>query len=369
MLAELHQGRAPTPPHAVTHPGKAIWLLSVRSQVFKAVCPIRALLSCCFGLSKTQKPRDLTETSAPAKSDTLLRHSRVHQSRRQERNGEPQASPGSVAARSHGSSTSVSAGDSACLSTAVTAAEHVPGPSAFGTTPQQQQLQLPNKNSNNGAMAVPNGYSVDGSRNSLDTIVASYSPITMPLAIVRENTPQSMIGHDARQCNLIPSWSPDGSLQWPPFDPFLATEEMDLEELSLSLLNATGEYPLQPVTIDAPISPAVSVGQCDTDLASDNTHTAPGQATVVQRSWHTFSGHAPSGYVTPNSRQEHDRLDDACHKNLEDRLQPRLQRGTLPSASFLVRRKILLGFPIQKMLWLKDYLYIIIGLMRASLLY
>ncbi|KAH8901384.1 hypothetical protein GQ53DRAFT_707725 [Thozetella sp. PMI_491] len=56
---------------------------------------------------------------------------------------------------------------------------------------------------------------------------------------------------------------------------------------------------------------------------------------LVQQSWHTFCGEAPSGYATPDPGQDNYHVDEVCHKTLRDKLRPRPQHDLLPSTSFL----------------------------------
>ncbi|KAK5994302.1 Transcription factor -like protein [Cladobotryum mycophilum] len=55
----------------------------------------------------------------------------------------------------------------------------------------------------------------------------------------------------------------------------------------------------------------------------------------IQRCWHTMSLPKSSGYISPQTTNEQRNVDESCHKDLADQLQPRLQIGTLPSTTFL----------------------------------
>ena len=137
------------------------------------------------------------------------------------------------------------------------------------------------------------------------------------------------------QCNLIPYWELEDGFQSYYLDSLLVSNGMDLDQLNLSFLGATGEYPLQ-----APSRDEVQASQHDMvqpEAAQQGQCAGIESDSVLQRSWHTYCIAEPSGHITPEHRQDPGRVDEEYHRQLSSRLEPRVQQGTLPSTSFLVR--------------------------------
>lgn len=143
-------------------------------------------------------------------------------------------------------------------------------------------------------------------------------------------------GSNIHQTDLMSYWGLEEGSQPYYLDSLLVGNEMDLDELNLSFLSATGEYPIQVPSRDETQSP-------QRYEAPVNSAAVPGHGlrvdldTKIQRSWHTYCVSAPSGRVTPEPRQDHCRVDEECHRQLTRKLEPRIQHGILPSTSFLVR--------------------------------
>jgi hypothetical protein len=112
---------------------------------------------------------------------------------------------------------------------------------------------------------------------------------------------------------------------------------MDLGDLNMAFLNtATVDSLPQVMSGDESKNTRFNlppeVGMFTPDCTS--THEPD---SIIQRSWHTYcSKSSSSGYATPDPGQHQYAVDEDCHRDLVDTLQPRLQPGTLPSTKFLV---------------------------------
>lgn len=115
--------------------------------------------------------------------------------------------------------------------------------------------------------------------------------------------------------------------------PFFAGEDFDLDAMNLSILQATSQ------SFHAMESTS---RQGTTDQLEPLNFLPEGQyrgkpSSHVQRRWHTFSEHTPSGDATPTDTQERLGLNDDHRQRLVESLGQRVQHGILPSTSFLVR--------------------------------
>lgn len=141
----------------------------------------------------------------------------------------------------------------------------------------------------------------------------------------------------AHQSDSMPHWSMQNDPGISCLDSIFFGNDMDLDDLNLSFLNATGEYPAQSTMGDISGGARGHLDQPTSHGAAANEFTTTDPQSTVQLHWHTYCGHASSGNTTPDPSHDPDSVDEACHKTLSDKLQPRVQHGTLPSTSFLVR--------------------------------
>lgn len=115
--------------------------------------------------------------------------------------------------------------------------------------------------------------------------------------------------------------------------PFFAGEDFDLDDMNLSILQATSQSlngmentPRQSTMNQLePLNPLPGAQYTE----NPRSH--------IQRKWHTFSDHTPSGHATPTDTQERLGLNDDHRQRLVESLGQRAQQGILPSTSFLVR--------------------------------
>ena len=114
---------------------------------------------------------------------------------------------------------------------------------------------------------------------------------------------------------------------------WLTGVDFDLEAVNLSLLHATSEL----VPTMGRVADQCMIGFSeDLDVASVG-QPAELQEAHVQRKWHTYSEQISSGYMSPNASQERRLIDEAYRKKLTDNLRQQVQNGILPSTCFLVR--------------------------------
>lgn len=115
------------------------------------------------------------------------------------------------------------------------------------------------------------------------------------------------------------------------WETLLTGDDFDLDAVNLSLLCATADYAPTLGTIpdlEAVRPPSQSVSHIENEHAME-------RALTVRKKWHTFSGAASSGEMTPDQATE-GIIDESYRKRLAERLQQRVQHGILPSTPFLV---------------------------------
>ena len=200
---------------------------------------------------------------------------------------------------------------------------------------QQQQTYLPDS-----PTSMPNGPEV-GDASTRNPLVPSDGSINAsstrgPTALSKATLP-SVEEDRAHPSDSIPQWGMRNDPDISYLDSIFFSNDLDLDDLNLSLLNATGEYPVQSTMGDTAGGARGHLDQPTSHGTTNGFPTVDPQSTI-QLHWHTYCGHASSGNTTPDPSHDPDGVDEACHRTLSDKLQPRVQHGTLPSTSFLVRK-------------------------------
>lgn len=189
-------------------------------------------------------------------------------------------------------------------------------------------------------ISPPNSRSIDGS-SILETVIAGESSNPSPstgtgLTAASDFGIASLDADGIRQCDLLPYWNFEDDPQRPYFDSLLSNN-MDLGDLNMSLLNTATVESLPQMTTGDDVSRNLrfNLAQTSDSFTPDGSNIREPDS-IIQRSWHTYCSNSSSGYVTPDPGQDQYAVDEDCHRELVDKLQPRLQPGTLPSTSFLV---------------------------------
>lgn len=247
--------------------------------------------------------------------DTLLRHSKSHGVCMAEN---PWAQPGTEGHETTSASSRSPHGD-------VAAAEAASIMAAFAS-PHQSSLAARHID---GVMTPSNTctFTVDGQPSndaaSDDQIFSAQGTATTDMSPLED-------GGDHRFTGLTP-FTEDLTTQW---SSYFAGNEFDIALLDPSLFTAPSEP--QPLTLpQEPTVPAASNPK--SPVPTPYMPFASATKSWIQRKWHTFSEGASSGYITPDVTEDRHSVDEICHRDLTERLQPRLQSGSLPSTTFLVR--------------------------------
>lgn len=122
--------------------------------------------------------------------------------------------------------------------------------------------------------------------------------------------------------------------------PFFAGEDFDLDAMNLSILQATS----QSLHAMENTSRQGTMDQLEPLNRLPEAQYTGKPSSHVQRRWHIFSEHMPSGHATPTDTQERLDLNDDHRQRLVESLGQRIQHGILPSTSFLVRLSSSLEF-------------------------
>ncbi|GFF48271.1 hypothetical protein IFM51744_06785 [Aspergillus udagawae] len=126
---------------------------------------------------------------------------------------------------------------------------------------------------------------------------------------------------DIHSVELEPGW-----ISW------LMGENFDLDAVNSSLLQATtGELlPVDLMPDEDPIpTDSFNVGPHATDAGLALT------GDTIREKWHTHCGQTTSGVITPDPTKDRNQIDESYRHELANRLQQRVQPGTLPSTTFL----------------------------------
>jgi hypothetical protein len=138
-----------------------------------------------------------------------------------------------------------------------------------------------------------------------------------------------------RQCDELPYWDFDDDPQGSFFDSLL-NNNMNLGDLNTSLLNTmTVESRLEMTGGHEPRNMPLNMPSTVETFTLDGRKSCERES-VIQQSWHTYCSNSSSGLATPDLGHDQCALDEDYHRDLVDEMQPQLQLGTLPSASFLV---------------------------------
>lgn len=121
-----------------------------------------------------------------------------------------------------------------------------------------------------------------------------------------------------------PLWDAEAVVQWPSL---FTGNEFDLDEMDLSLVNATFDLDKTMLNEVAPGFPRSSLDEEPLARTED----------LIQQRWHTFSEPTPLGYTSPDPARMKDKIDEMCHKEMSDTLRQSAQSLALPSTAFLVR--------------------------------
>ncbi|UNI22990.1 hypothetical protein JDV02_008832 [Purpureocillium takamizusanense] len=250
------------------------------------------------------------------RQDTLLRHSKSHDAYV---TGDAWPPSGVVGHGAASSSSQSPRGD-------VAAAEAASIMAAFASP---HQTSFPQQHMD--GIATPSNtcpFTVDGqpstSAVSDDQIFSAQGTATTDMSPLDD-------GADPRFSGLTP-FTEDLTAQW---SSYFAGNEFDIALLDPSLFTAPSSEP-QPLALPQEASvPTMSNPKSPAPPTSYTPRLASLPKTVIQRRWHTFSGGLSSGYITPDATDDRRSVDEICHRDLTERLQPRLQSGSLPSTTFL----------------------------------
>ncbi|KAJ6442529.1 early growth response protein [Purpureocillium lavendulum] len=249
------------------------------------------------------------------RQDTLLRHSKSHgvtESSWAQGAGGERRETASVSSQSpHGD---VAAAEAASIMAAF-ASPHQP---SFVSKQMESSVMTP---SNTCAFTVDDRPA--NSATSDDQIFSAQGTATTDMSPLDECTDQRFTGLTPFTEDLTSQWSS-----------YFAGNEFDIALLDPSLFTALPE-PHQPLGLPPEPSVAASTANPKSPAPTPHMQFASPPKSLIQRKWHTFSEGPSSGYITPDVNEDRRSVDEICHRDLTERLQPRLQTGSLPSTTFL----------------------------------
>lgn len=254
----------------------------------------------------------------PAKSDTLLRHSRSHEAKGAITEGSEAPPSDDRDEQCH--DLDMSFGDATSGSTEAAPLGHMP----LGLASHQQQCSI---------VAGPQDSLMSGALTprASPTLNNSYDSTTCRDEIAPDlsGEPFLPIQDLDQQYGWLPQWDTDIGLDTQWLIDFTG-ERLDANGLSGSV-PLDFSFPNQARQMPSPTPHP----QTQLEGSSGLEHSSEGD-TDIRRKWHSYIEIDTTGYIPPDLSQDRYQVDETCHQSLADRLRPRMREEPIPSTKFLV---------------------------------